>query len=100
MLAQRLRDLDNRVLGMDKRMAEMRTEAGWRKNAARWRLLAVIAALMIGTAYVRGLFADDGSFAGLTLFGGVMAFQAGMLKAEDDRLNKRGQMSKLRPPGL
>jgi hypothetical protein len=36
---------------------------------------------------------------GLVGLGGVLAFQAGMLKAEDDRLHRRG-MYRYLPPGL
>jgi hypothetical protein len=99
MLSQRLRDLDDRVLQMDRREAELRTGPGWRKHAARWRYLAAVAALFIGLALFGDLF-REGSYAGLILLGASFAFQAGMLKAEDDRLNRRGPLERLRPPGL
>lgn len=98
MLAQRLRDLDNRVLGMDKRMANLRTEEGWRRNAARWWVFAALSAAGLLVSYVSG-FLHQSSFSGLVLFGGLMAFHAGSLKAEDDRLHRRGAYRYL-PPGL
>jgi hypothetical protein len=98
MIAQRLRDLDRRVLGEDKRIALLRTEAGWRKSAARWRVLAGVAVLELGL----GLFSvwfDHDSLVAFVIVGAVLAFQAGMLKAEDDRLHGRG-MYRYLPPGL
>ncbi len=94
MIKKRLRALDNRAFRLDQRMAQLRTEEGWRKNARRWSLLAGIAAVMLGTAQLSGLLAHD-VFAGLIGVGGTMAFQAGRLKAEDDRLNGRGQLNRL-----
>jgi hypothetical protein len=98
MIAQRLRDLDNRVLGYDKRVALLRTEEGWRKTASRWRLLAVLAVLELAVVVVSVVF-DTGSFVALVGLGGITAFQAGSLKAEDDRLHGRG-MYRYLPPGL
>jgi hypothetical protein len=98
MIAQRLRDLDNRVLHLDEKQAALRTEEGWRKNVRRWKLLATIAAADAALVVIFGLF-GDGSVAGLAIAGLGLAFQAGMLKAEDDRLHQRG-MYKYKPPGL
>jgi len=98
-LQQRLRDLDNRVLRVDQRAAQLRTEAGWRRFAARWTWWAGFAAVLLGAAQLGVLFAPN-LFTGLISFGGMLAFQAGRLKAEDDRLNGRGKFNSLRPPGL
>ena len=98
-VGDRLRDLDNRVLKMDRRAAELRTEAGWRRQAARWRWLAALAAVLLAVPFVSAAFGYEYLYSLMPL-GGVLAFQAGLLKAEDDRLNQRGPMERLRPPGL
>ncbi|MDT7537208.1 MAG: hypothetical protein QOI82_793 [Actinomycetota bacterium] len=98
MIAQRLRDLDNRVLGYDKRMARLRTEEGWRKNVSRWRWLLAGAVVEISVGLLSGRF-DDSPLLVFVGMGAVMAFQAGMLKAEDDRLHRRG-MYRYLPPGV
>ncbi|MDT7572893.1 MAG: hypothetical protein QOE05_3067 [Actinomycetota bacterium] len=98
MIGQRLRDLDNRVLGADRRTALLRTEAGWRKAAGRWKLLAAVAIAELALVAVFEAF-FDGPLPGMLFVGGYLAFQAGMLKAEDDRLHGRG-MYRYLPPGL
>lgn len=98
-VSERLRELDNRVLKMDRRQAELATEAGWRRQASRWRWMAAFAALFLGVGSVTLIF-GIGSLASLVPLGGSLAFQAGRLKAEDDRLNQRGALERLRPPGL
>lgn len=99
MLSERLRRLDNRVLRVDERRAALRTEAGWRQQAARWRRQAVCSALLLGIPSIASVFGFNSLFTLIPL-GGVFAFHAGMLKAEDDRLNERGPLERMRPPGL
>jgi hypothetical protein len=99
MLSERLRRLDNRVLGMDERMATLGTVDGWRRYAARWRWMTALATSMLAVPFIVGVFGYDSLF-GFIAMGGVLAFQAGKMKAEDDRLNRRGPLERLRPPGL
>ena len=94
-MRQRLRRLNDRVL----RLNELSTEAGWRRNAARWRWTATLATLCLGVGCVT-LVLGYGGLAALIPVGGSLAFNAGRLKAEDDRLNKRGRFERARPPGL
>ena len=98
-VGERLRNLDNRVLKMDRRAAELRTEAGWRRMAARWRWMAALAAVFLGVPYLAAAFGLETLHA-LAPVGGVLAFQAGLLKGEDDRLCRRGPLERQRPPGL
>ncbi len=94
-----MRSLDNRVLGMDKRMAALGTVDGWRRYVGRGRWLAALATFMLVVPFIAGVFGYDSLF-GFIPMGGVLAFQAGKMKAEDDRLNHRGPLERLRPPGL
>jgi hypothetical protein len=64
------------------------TESGRRKHAARWRYWAAVATLSLGLAYVSA-WRDQSVFAGGIIIGGVLAYRAGMLKAEHDRLNQQ-----------
>jgi hypothetical protein len=98
-VGERLRRLDDRVLRLDRRAAELRTEQGWRRYAARWRWMAGLAVVLLATPFVAGLF-DQVSLTSLIPLGGIVAFQAGAMKAEDDRLHRRGPVEQLRPPGL
>jgi hypothetical protein len=96
---ERLRDLDNRVLKLDVREAELRTEAGWRRMAARWPWTAGGAGALLLASSIATLF-DSRGVNGLAVMALVLAFHAGQLKAEDDRLNGRGFMNRRRPPGV
>jgi hypothetical protein len=97
-ISDRLRSLDDRVLKMDRRAAELRTEAGWRRMAAHWRWMAGLAALFLGVPCMAAAF-GFGSLYTLAPVGGVLAFQAGLLKGEDDRLHRRGPLERQRPLG-
>jgi hypothetical protein len=98
-VTQRLRELDNRVLKLDAQQAKIRTEAGWREMAAGWRWMSVVAGLLLLFSLVTASF-GYGNFGAFGVAGGVLAFRAGQLKAEDDRLYGRGFLNRARPPGV
>jgi hypothetical protein len=61
--------------------------------------MAALAALFLLVPFIAAAFGDL-FFYGLIPMGGILAFQAGRLKAEHDRLNRSGHFERMRPPGL
>jgi hypothetical protein len=98
-VTQRLRALDNRVLKIDAKEAELRTEVGWRKMAGRWPWMAGGAGGFLLAGSIAASF-GSGGFSGFGVAALALAFHSGQLKAEDDRLNGRGFMNRKRPPGV
>jgi len=98
-LADRLFALDDRVLHITRRQEALRTPEGWRRYAERWRFLLGYAGVLMVVITVESVLSLGSALALLPLFG-VLCFRTGQLKAESDRLNRRGYLENNRPPGL
>jgi hypothetical protein len=61
--------------------------------------MAAFAAVFLVVPFLSAPFGVQSLYT-LAPVGGVLAFQAGLLKGEDDRLNRRGPLERQRPPGL
>jgi hypothetical protein len=95
-LMQRLRDLDRKVL----REYRWEDPAFCAKHAARWWRLYLLASVLGIGAAVEAVY---GYYGFIGLVGGAvgLAFQAGMLRAEHERIkNPNTFMGRRRPPGL
>ena len=95
----RMRDLDRKA-----GLYSQPSQEQWRRAAARWRWLLAVAVAQVVAVVVAG-FLNPTVSAGMSavaVTAVALAFQAGRLKAEHDRLHGRDDVigGMRRPPGL